>query len=307
MKIENVSFPYPVLGINDDIIPTLQDSGCSKPDINIEEEGDSFRIYVTLKLANADILKYIEDDYAEFTVEVSCPSTMFRYCWPSPKPKFDFTIKKELLNGNLEFECFVIAKKDIPDYHNEGLNSDYDGHTINLHKGDLLVAYSKGSYPLNLDLRNVRNIRSFMTVLKNNNENEHSVTYDLEGPKILIYLPEEMMVEYNKRPSDTTENNKRKKILKASIYVQALTYALIHFQKYKDDGYMWVNALAYRMKEDDLKEFCTDILNDEFIGYDMQNMEYLFKLAHMMLNQPYIDMLKQISADGNNVEQIIDD
>lgn len=307
MRIKDVSFPYPVLGINDDIMPTLEETGCSEPDIKIFEEGDSFRISVVLKLENDDILNYIKKGFAEFSVEMSCPSTMFRGCFTSPSPEFNFKVEKCLLNGNLEFETFVIVKKDINDYRNEGLNSDYDGHIINLHKGDLLVAYEKSSIPLNLDLRNIRNMKSFMKVLKNDREDERSVTYDLDGPKILIYLPEDMMIEYNKKSSDPSENNKRKKILKASIYVQALIFALIHYHEYKDSGHMWVNALAYRMKEDDLKDFCADILNDEFIGYDMQNMEDLFKLAHMMLNQPYMDMLKQIGADGNNVEQIIDD
>lgn len=309
MRIENVSLPYPVLGISDDIIPTLEETGCSAPRINLEEEGDSIKISVELKLENSDILAYIKKESAEYAVEVTCPSTMFRECKTSPAPSFDFLIKKNLLNGKLDFESFVIAKKDIIGYKNEGLNPDYEGHIINLHKGDLLVAYKKSSYPLNLDLRNIRNIRSFMTVLKNPRENEHSVTYDLDGPKILIYLPEEMMVEYNKSSSDISENNKRKKILKASIYVQALTYALLHYKEYKDNesDSLWVNALTYRMREDDLREYCSDIFSGESSGDNSQNMNDLFKLAHIMLNQPYIDMLQQISANRNNMGQIIDD
>ena len=164
MRTDNVSFPYPVLGISDDIMPTLLETGCSNPEISIDEEGDKFRIYVTLKLKNASILQYIKNEFAEFSVEVSCHSTMYRKCVTSPNPEFSFTIDKKLLNGKLDFESFVIVKKDIKNYKNDGLNSDYEGHTINLHKGDLLVAYCKCSIPLNLDLRNVRNMKSFMTI-----------------------------------------------------------------------------------------------------------------------------------------------
>ena len=53
MRIENVSLPYPVLGISDDIIPTLEETGCSAPRINLEEEGDSIKISVELKLENS--------------------------------------------------------------------------------------------------------------------------------------------------------------------------------------------------------------------------------------------------------------
>lgn len=308
MRTENVSFPYPVLGISDDITPTLEETGCAKPDITIEEVGDSFHISILLKLNDSDILNYIHNEYAEFSVEVSCHSTMLRICKSSPTPEFSFTIEKKLLNGKLEFESFVIAKKDILDYKNDGLNPDYEGHVINLHKGDLLVAYNKCSYPLNLDLRNIRNIKSFITVQRNTRDNEHSVTYDLDSPKILILLPNEMMDEYNKKSVNSGEEKKRKTILKASLYLQALTYALLKYHDYKDDDskqYMWVNALSYRMNEPDIKEFCSEIIKNDSNASDSQNMDYLFKLAHMMLNQPYLGMLKQISTNENDVGQII--
>ena len=307
MRIENVSLPYPVLGISDDIRPTLEETGCSNPEIMISEEGDLFRISVTLKLENNDIVNYIRDEFAEFSVEVSCHSTMYRNCISSSIPVFSFTVEKKLLNGRLDFESFVIARKDILNYRNEGLNPDYEGHVINLHKGDLLVAYNKCSIPLNLDLRNIRNMKSFMTVQRSNNPNEHTVAYELESSKILIILPEEMMEEYNKKPSNTSEPKERKVILKASLYLNALTYALLNYQKFKDRDLMWINALSYRMNEPDIKDFCKDIINSDSSNSDSQNIDYLFKLAHMMLNQPYLGMLKQISTENNIVGPIINE
>ncbi len=307
MRTENVSLPYPVLGINDDIMPTLDETGCSNPDITVSDEGDLFRISVHLKLDNSDIQNYINNEYAEFSVEVSCHSTMLRICKTSPTPEFNFTIQKNLLNGRLDFECFVIARKDIQNYKNDGLNSDYDGHIINLHKGDLLVAYKKCSYPLNLDLRNIRNIKSFITVQRNNRESEHSVTFDLDSSKILILLPNEMMNEYNKKATQNEENEKRKNLLKASIYLQALTYALLNYNNYKGKDKLWVNALTYRMNEPDLKDFCSDIINNESTGSDSQNMDDVFRLAQMMLNQPYLGMLKQISTNENIVGRILNE
>ena len=304
MRTENVSLPYPVLGISDDITPTLEETGCANPIINIEEDRKTFHISVSLKLENADILKYIQDEYAEYSIEVSCHSTMLRICKTSPTPNFSFTIEKNLLNGRLYFESFVVAKKDILKYKNKGLNPDYEGHTVNLHKGDLMVAYNKCSYPLNLDLRNIRNIKSFMTIQRNTREDEHSVTYELDSSKILILLPSNMMDEYNKKATNGGEEEKRKTILKASLYLQALTYALLNYNAYKDVEYMWVNALTYRMNEPDIRDFCSKIISNEPNDSSMQNMADLFKLAHMMLNQPYIDMLKQISTSENIVGQI---
>lgn len=305
MKTENVSFPYPVLGISDDITPSLEETGCASPEIIIAEHGDDFRISVSLKLENSDILNYINEESAEYSVEVSCHSTMLRRCIKSSIPNFSFTIEKKLLNGKLDFESYVIVKKDIVNYKNKGLNPDYEGHLINLHKGDVLVAYNKCSIPLDLDLRNIRNIKSFMTVQRNPRENEHSVTYDLDSSKILILLPNEMMDEYNKKPANNEDNARRKSILKASLYLQALTYALLNYREYKEKGYTWVNALNYRMNEPDMRDYCTDILNGESNNYRSPNSDYLFKLAHLMLNQPYMGMLKQISSSENTVGQIL--
>jgi hypothetical protein len=148
-------------------------------------------------------------------------------------------------------------------------------------------------------------MKSFITVQKNNRTNEHSVTYDLDSPKILILLPEEMMIEYNKKSSSPTENEKRKTILKASLYVQALTYALLNYSKYRDKDYMWVNALSYRMREPDMRDFCADFIDFESTGPESQNMEDLFKLAHMMLNQPYLGMLRQIGVSEKLVDNIL--
>lgn len=309
MRTENVSFHYPVLGISDDIRPTLEETGCETPQITINEEGRYFHIAVYLKLENNDILEYIENGFAEYTVEMSCYSTMYRKCIKSPTPSFDFFVEKNYLNGKLEFESFVIAKKDIINYKNSGLHPDYEGHVINLHKGNLLVAYYKSVIPLNLDLRNLRNMKSFMTVQKTD---EKHVSYELESPKIVILLPEEMMNEYNKKPSkNSSENEERQAVLKASLYLQALTFALLHYPKYKDrEEWPWVNALTYRMNEPDLKDFCKEIFPDQNDA-EPQNLndsyKDIFELAHLMLNQPYMGMLEQISSNDNNVGRIIEE
>ena len=192
----------------------------------------------------------------------------------------------------------ILLILDILDYKNVGLNSDYEGHTINLHKGDLLVAYSKCSFPINIDLRNVHNLKSFMQVVKNERTNERSVTYDLTTSKILILLPEEMMIEYNKKNTNDIDKEKhRKAVLKASLFLEALTYALLRYKEFRDrEDLMWVNALTYRMQEPDIRDFCEKSLIREDSSDDDISMDDLFKLAQMMLNQPYLNMLKCVSA-----------
>ena len=115
------------------------------------------------------------------------------------------------------------------------------------------------------------------------------------------------MTEYNKKSSNAPEEDERKAVLKASLYLQALTFALLHYNKYKDRDYMWVNALTYRMNEPDIKDLCADILNNDSEEPDSASIDELFKLAHIMLNQPYLGMLKKISNGNNSFKQILNE
>ena len=61
MKRNNISYPYPVLGIGDDILP--------RPSITVEPiKADSKNYYVTVKvqMENNDISTLIKNGFAEY-------------------------------------------------------------------------------------------------------------------------------------------------------------------------------------------------------------------------------------------------
>lgn len=300
MKIDNVSFPYPVLGINDDIRPTLEETGCASPTITLEGDQSNFYVNVDVKLENEDILNYIKNGDAEYSVEASCQSTLFRLCQTSNVPTFSFTIEKSRLNGKLTFETFVVAKRNIVNYQNKGLNPDYAGHKITIKKGELLVAYKHTFFPLDLDLRNVRAPKSFMAVRKNPNEQAKFVEFDLESPKIQILLPE---AQYETFHSNKLAQ-KGKDSLKASLFLNALTYALLHYQEYKEKDYIWVRTLEYRLCEESIMTgFDLDEIFDS--DNDGDTSAEIFKLAQAMLNIPYGSLFDKLAEDNTTVESII--
>ena len=89
MKNKDICFPYPVLGVGDDVGPKPS----VKPQIN--EEKDDFVIHIDLEMHNEDILKLICNDYAIFTCEIDCPSTFYRRIHYSTKPAFDIRINRK--------------------------------------------------------------------------------------------------------------------------------------------------------------------------------------------------------------------
>lgn len=300
MKIDNVSFPYPVLGINDDIRPTLEETRCDSPTITIEGDRSNFYVNVDIKLENEDILNYIKNGDAEYSVEASCQSTLFRLCRTSDVPTFSFPIEKSRLNGKLTFETFVVAKRDIVNYQNKGLNPDYAGHKITIKKGELLVAYKPTFFPLDLDLRNVRAPKSFMAVRKNPNEQAKLVEFDLESPKIQILLP---AAQYETFHSNELAK-KGKDSLKASLFLNALTYALLHYQEYREKDYVWVRTLEFRLCEESIKtEFDLEDIFDP--DNDSDTSAEIFKLAQAMLNTPYGSLFDKLVENNPSIEPII--
>ena len=56
MKINNLSFPYPVLGVGDDIEPYPSISS-----VNISKTSQAYSFEANLNMQNSDISKFIKD------------------------------------------------------------------------------------------------------------------------------------------------------------------------------------------------------------------------------------------------------
>ena len=291
MRIDNVSFPYPVLGISDDIKPTLEETNCESPVINVYKDGNNIVISILIALQNEDIIDYIEKDDAEFSFEVSCPATLYRHCEKFKTLQHTFSIPQSKLNVELIFETYVIAKRTIQNYSNRGLNPDYDGHIIVLNRGDLLVAFRPSRKSLDMDLRNIRNPKSFISVDKNTDAQTKHVFYNLDDQKIQILLPESLFEKYQRIKDE-------KVLFKASLYFDAVVFALNHFARYNSKNYLWVRTLKYRMQEDDVINAFDDDLDELFDGEVKEDIaNEIYKLAQIMMEFPYNGLMNKILAD----------
>ena len=299
MRIDNVSFPYPVLGINDDIRPSLEETKCQCPIIEVYQEKSNIYVDIQVNLQNDDILNYIKNECAEFSVEVSCPSTLYRHCETFKTFHHTFSIPQSRLNVELYFETFVVAKKEIPNYQNKGLNPDYQGCIINLHKGDLLVAFRPSHIELEMDLRNIRNPKSFMSVTKNPDPNVAHVCFNVDDQKIQILIPENTFTKYQ-------DASVQKNTLRASLYLDALVYALLRFNQYKNRNYLWVRTLKYRMQEDAIKSAVDVDLDDLFDDSRQEDIiDDVYKIAQAMLSLPYTTLLNELAEAKENVGPLV--
>ncbi len=108
MKLNNISLPYPVLGMSDDIIPLLPPDSVS---VELNEDVSNYNFTITLKFNNEDISCLIKDDKAEFSCEYECARTMLRCCKKTNEHTFKIEIPRQDINGRINFNCFVSVKK----------------------------------------------------------------------------------------------------------------------------------------------------------------------------------------------------
>ena len=117
MKNKDVCFPYPVLGVGDDVGPKPS----VKPKIN--EEKDDFVIHIDLEMLNEDILELIRNEYAVFTCEIDCPSTFYRRILYSTEPAFDIRINRK--DAGRASSIDIVLDADFTDVKQWGTISEF--------------------------------------------------------------------------------------------------------------------------------------------------------------------------------------
>lgn len=276
MKIKNISFPYPVLGIGDDIMPM--------PSMNVTQSADRFKYTfdIDFVMENADIQRYVDEGYAEYTCEVDCQKTNFRISYKSKTPHLHIELNRQEVMGEVRFFNTIALLKPIYGYSNKQSHEDYKGFAIDLGLGDILAYLGEFTYDAEIKYDKLHAISSFMEIKEL--ASLETPRFDLTGDKIMILLPTKLFKTYKEK----IRGPKFANVIHASLVFNALMYALYNYDAYADR--IWARTLAYRVdSEANLKRFH---LNDPT---DVPN------LANELLGNPYerlFDNLVTMTNDG---------
>ena len=283
MNLNNISFPYPVLGISDDVVPLLK-GDC----IQLEKPSSTpttFCFDITLKQENADISSLIDRDYAEYVCEVNCPRTYYRKCFASKSARMHIEIPKKLLAREVSFTCLVVVKRNIWRYTNEGFHPDYQNFYFDMGVGDVLVAFGRAIYSIDINYDRLQSAGSFMQVRKNV-EGKENVSFDVTGDKIEILLPTDLYDIYAK---ELGQDYGFSEIFHSSFVLNALVYALQYIEDYPDS--LWARTLKYRMENE-----------EQLRGYDISDKNMHLDLAQVLLGNPYKRMFDRLQKMKNSEE-----
>lgn len=276
MKINNTSFPHPVLGVGDDVTP--EPGFASEP--KICQNADSFLVQVDLKMENKDIFDLITQSLAQYTCEINCVDTLFRRSVFSSSPNFEIPILKNQLAGEVRFQFFITATQKIT-YTNRRFHPDYAGAEFQLDAGDILAWLGEFTYDVQIQYQKLRSVGSFMEICRGDIDRPQ---FEFNSDKIMIRLPQALYEQYRERIVGHIDFAN---IIHSSLVLNALIAALMNYEDYKEK--LWARTLRYRIgQEDMLAPYRTTL--------EGANFDEISQLASTLLLDPYTRMFASLDA-----------
>ena len=274
MNLNNITFPYPVLGSFDDILPIP-----AEPEVSISQDKKNYHFVVKLAYDNIEIERLVTDDYADYVCEVSCDMTRYRRCFKGKLLHFQIDIPRKSVAGRINFSCTITVKKSIKGYTNSGFHPDYSDHSFDMEPGDLLGILGQFYYYADIKYDKLKAVGTFMEITETEDAIPSTI---LDREKIELRLPTQLYRQYKDNPAV----NSKADILHASLVLNSLIYALCRIENHSNRK--WAEAIYFRIDtEPELAEFM-----------DEQPDEWrVDKLAQLLLGKPYERMFNFLTKE----------
>lgn len=277
MNLSDISFPYPVLGSFDDILPAP-----AEPKVNVLQDKNDYHFDIQLAYDNPEIERLVNEDYADYVCEINCDMTRFRRCYKGKQLHFQIDIPRKSVAGKMLFSCTITVKKPIADYSNAGFHSDYSGRSFNMEPGDLLGMFDQFYYIADIKYDRLKAVGTFMEIVETEDDMPMTV---LDKDKIELRLPKILFERYKNDPAV----NSKADILHASLVMNSLVYALSRIDEHENRR--WAQTIRYRIDTE-----------PELADYkDMEPAEWkVDRLAHILLGKPYERLFDFLTNERNH-------
>lgn len=234
MRNSKINFPHPLL--NEHTNDYIDDCSFELNEIAIEdisENGSQFSIPVTYSLACNGIEKLIEDGSAAVIVRVVCGATSYREIISFPsKNSMRINIPKNDVSKKIDFTSYIIAKKEISDFHVEEHNSDYfDGVSFHLNAGEIIAM--SATISMNIDDSELeKQVSSIVKIDRVDTIEKMEVKYDTEDGLIHIQFPAEQYIAYEELINQYSKYGILR-FLQSSVMIPAISEAIMLLREEK--------------------------------------------------------------------------
>lgn len=283
MSSNNYSYPHPILGNYDDILPMLKENECVKADI----VSDSVHHYYqfTLTIEDQTILNLIDDDKAQYAIHYKCRDTLLEDVKYGKENIQVIKIPRKDVVGKIDFYIYVVAKEDFV-YSNPSANPIFMGASFDVHCNEPLVIFPYHYDNLDRTFHVLKHYSSILVPVPDENVVGNDILVKNEE-KIEVHISKEA---YNKLKKVNKQENAQEII---SSYVQtALLTSLfelfngdLEIDEIRNCEKAWVQAILRRMLEENMPTL-EEVCDSPF--------EFIPSLVQRLLNYPMGDLLDKL-------------
>lgn len=274
MRLDNVSFPQPVLGIGSSILGPIDLMH------EIVQSDDFYECHFNCRMADEYIQKLIDDGKAKYFCEATCSSTLYRKAETFSSPEFDFTIERKAVRGSVELLLAVVAVQDIPQYVNKNCSPLYQGfESFYVEEGDLLAAFGELTIEADIQYEKLKAVSQIFVVT--GTYGDPGLKVDLDGEKIVVDMHPDLFVKFS--DESINKNSLYAPLFHASIVLNALTLALQSLSSHEDK--LWAKTIKHRLETEQ---------NEHPVFKNWKDPEHQLRVAQELLNNPYDSLLRAI-------------
>lgn len=274
MKLSNISFPHPVLGIGNSIQGTIDVTH------EIVQTDELYECHFICRMSDEYIQKLIDEGKAKYFCEATCSSTLFRYSETYDISEFDFNIGRKDVRGTVEILVAVVAVEDIPRYVNNNRSPMYQGFdSFYIEEGDLLAAFGEFTIEADIQYEKLKAVSQIFVVTGNNTGK--GVNIDLEGNKIIVDMHPDLFALFS--DESINRNTLYAPLFHASVVLNALIMALNNLESH--ERLLWAKTIKHRLETEQ---------EEHPVFKHWKDPERHNEIAQVLLNDPYDSLLRAI-------------
>lgn len=288
MQLRNKYYPYPVIIEGGEYY-----SGASfSSTVTQVIEGYNLRLQLSVKLDDKKLLEMVDSGDVIYAHHIECPQTCFRRIIKTKDTQSEFIIKDADVNGLVQVCTFLIANKDIEKYTNNAFSSDYRGWKFNIEKGCVLAVGNQFNIRVNKQKDDFANTASIISIVKNTDPNETTISVDLSQQKIIISVPE---ITYNQYDSIQSYIDVQP-VMHSMLIVPAISYALTELRRAGDQLFEYEENRWYRGLKKACKAIGVDIDEESLKTIDV------VKIPQLLMDSPIAKAIAYCAIGGGTHE-----
>jgi hypothetical protein len=176
------SFPFPVLGNQDDI------RGKFNTSFYYTLQPESITLDCEFDLSNPTIEDLVASGIAHYAIQVVCSSTFYRKIFYSKERIVAIEIEAGDLRDRVEVEFYICSSAEIDRYKPEGIHADLEGEPVVVEKGDVLALGGRAFFIADKSFDPMKTpVSSFMRI-KEGSKQDDSIVLEYRDEEILIIL-----------------------------------------------------------------------------------------------------------------------